>query len=193
MPDYLSELALLLSCTAFIKIATVFSALRYGLGLNDMVFGVVSLAAALVFAFVIPLNSGTANKAGQPFWQQVEQQRSFLEKHSDPETVVRLDEIRTNANPTAKTAGPKSEEKSLSIESLLAAFLISELQEAFQLGLLLLIPLVVIDLLVVNVLALLEVTQISAVLISLPLKIGLFVGAGGWNLLIEKLLTSYGG
>lgn len=72
-----------------------------------------------------------------------------------------------------------------------AAFLLSELQSAFQLGVLLLLPFIVIDLLVVNVLAALQVTQISAHVISLPLKLVLFVSVGGWQLLAEKLLSAY--
>lgn len=204
----MSELILLLSCTAFIKIATVFSALRYGLGLGDAVFGLVALIAALVFAFVVPTGISTDAIGEKPFWQQVETQRAFLETNSDPEMIDRLSAIRT----AVKSRTPGSQKQAVQdgeakesiehsaavstaanpIQSVLAAFILSELKIAFQLALLLLIPFVVVDLLVVNGMALLGITQISSVILSLPLKLGLFVAAGGWELLVEKLLASYG-
>lgn len=207
VPHYMSELLLLLSCTAFIKIATVFSALRYGLGLGDALFGLVALIAALVFAFVVPAGLSSDTNSEKPFWQQVETQRAFLETNSDPEMVARLSAIRITvknktpgkqkqltredreAEPTEQSAVSAPENP---IQSILAAFILSELKIAFQLALLLLIPFVVIDLLVVNGMALLGITQISSVILSLPLKLGLFIAAGGWELLVEKLLASYG-
>lgn len=218
LPQYLSELVLLFGCTAFLKVATVFSVVRYGLGLPDILFGIVAAGAALVIACVVPTLPAADALVGKPLWEQAETQRAFLTAHSDAATVERFDSIRqrvaggkptpgpatvveqaepvgSEAEVAAKVQAPPADiisETGPTIQSLLAGFVVRELAQAFQLGLLLLIPLVVVDILVVNVLAVLGITQISAVVISLPLKLALFVGAGGWDLLISKLLHSYG-
>lgn len=71
---------------------------------------------------------------------------------------------------------------------LVAAFVLGELQQAFSLGVMLLIPFVVVDLLVVNALAALGVSTVPAAVLSFPLKLMLFVAVDGWNLIGEKLL-----
>ena len=74
---------------------------------------------------------------------------------------------------------------------LIPAFLISELKTAFQIGFLLFIPFIVIDLVVSNILLSLGMFMLSPVMISLPFKILLFVLTDGWNLIIRGLLTGF--
>jgi type III secretion protein R len=209
LPNYITELVLLFGCTAFLKVAAVFSIVRYGLGLPDIVFGMIAAGAALVIACVVPQVPASESLAGKSVWVQAETQRKFLTEHSDQVTVERFEEIRshvvaerTAVDPVdhvevsdaeeAPVTKPVIQSSEPSIQSLLAGFVVRELGEAFQLGLLLLLPLVVVDILVVNVLAVLGITQISAVVVSLPLKLALFIGAGGWDLLVTRLLNSYG-
>jgi len=68
------------------------------------------------------------------------------------------------------------------------AFVLSELKSAFQLGCLLLVPLVIIDLLGAHLLALLGVQHLSVQVVTLPLKIMTFIAAGGWGSLGKKLI-----
>ena len=74
---------------------------------------------------------------------------------------------------------------------LIPAFIISELKTAFQVGFLLFIPFIVIDLIVSNILLSLGMFMLSPAMISLPFKILLFVLTDGWNLIIQGLLVSY--
>ena len=74
---------------------------------------------------------------------------------------------------------------------LIPAFMISELKTAFQIGFLLFIPFIVIDLVVSNILLSLGMFMLSPVMISLPFKILLFVLVDGWNLLTRGLLLSF--
>ena len=69
--------------------------------------------------------------------------------------------------------------------------MVSQLKEAFYLGLIFLIPFVVVDLVVTNVMMLLGITQLSAVLVSLPIKLLLFVSIDGWMLVSQRLLGSF--
>src|SRR5690606_19064467 len=136
-----------------------------------ILFGIVAAGAALVIACVVPTLPAGDVLAGKPLWEQAETQRAFLTAHSDATTVERFDSIRqrvAGGKPTtspaalveqAETAGSEAEvaaeaevqaapadtvsEKGPTIQSLLAGFVVRELAEAFQLGLLLLIPLVV--------------------------------------------------
>ena len=75
-----------------------------------------------------------------------------------------------------------------SVRSLAVAFVLSELKSAFQLGCILLVPLVLIDLLGAHLLALIGVQHLSAHVVTLPLKIMTFIAAGGWGALGKKLL-----
>jgi len=81
--------------------------------------------------------------------------------------------------------------KKVPIWVIVPAFMISELKTAFQIGFLLFIPFVVVDLIVSNILLSLGMFMLSPVMISLPFKILLFVLTDGWNLIIRGLLSGY--
>ena len=76
---------------------------------------------------------------------------------------------------------------------LVPAFMVSELTAAFQLGFLLYLPFIVIDLIVSNILLAMGMMMVSPALISVPLKIFLFVIVDGWSRLMHGLIVSYGG
>jgi type III secretion protein R len=76
---------------------------------------------------------------------------------------------------------------------LMPAFMVSELGRAFQIGFLLYLPFIVIDLIVANVLLALGMSSLSPVTVSLPLKLLLFIGLDGWKRLLEAMVLSYGG
>ena len=75
---------------------------------------------------------------------------------------------------------------------LIPAFMISELKTAFQIGFMVFIPFVLIDLIVASVLMSMGMMMLSPVLVALPFKLILFVLADGWNLLIGSLVASFG-
>jgi flagellar biosynthesis protein FliP len=171
--------------TSFIKIATVLSICRYGLGLVGFEFGAVCLLVSLALAVFtgspelkaagFPEALFTKNRATQV---SAESLRPFMERRVDADIARQF-----NVTPSSDSTGGGSSVKSLGV-----AFVLSELKNAFQLGCVLLVPLVIIDLLGAHLLALLGVQHLSAHVVTLPLKIMTFIAAGGWGALGKKLL-----
>ncbi len=182
-----SLLLSLLLFTSFIKIATVLSICRYGLGLVGFEFGAVCLLVSLALAVFagspelkaagFPESLFTKNRLGQTS-VSVESLRPFMERRIDAGIAKQFN----------VTVDSESKGGTPSVKSLGLVFVLSELKGAFQLGCLLLVPLVIIDLLGAHLLALLGVQHLSANVVTLPLKIMTFIAAGGWGALGKKLL-----
>lgn len=194
--------------TSFIKILTALNILRYGLGLTDAVFGLVIVGVSCglsVFVMSPKIEAGggidAVLRAGGAGIERT--YRPFLESHAEKKILDRLMAIHikqvhsdgavkaepSSAAQPAPGAGTSATVAPFSVVT--AAFLLSELSAAFALGVLLLVPFVVIDLAVANLLMSLGATQISQQIITLPLKLLLFVAVDGWTLVSEKLLNSY--
>ena len=188
---YLGALLAILILSCFVKVATVLGILRFGLGLSGPAFGIVIFVVSIAFALTVidpklQSSGGVQLFAGRGTLseQQLEVQfRPFLHKNTKSAVLQRFQGMTSISN---------HGEKELPFRVLLSAFLVSELQEAFRLGCIFLIPFVVIDLAVANIFMLLSVTQMSVQTLSLPLKILLFVAVDGWGLVAEKLLAAYG-
>lgn len=195
---YVTGIFAILLCTAFVKIATVLTIVRVGLGLDGMAFGVVVLAltAALSLVAMSPelkavggVDAFLSGSGPGRFSEFSGQLTPFLDRHTEPGMVERL---RTALAPgeggkPSDPAAPAVDPGALRI----AAFLLSELKAAFELGLIILVPLLVIDLVVVNLLMVLGVTQLSHVVVALPLKLLLFFALDGWGLIAAKVLRGY--
>lgn len=192
---YLQGFLAILLLTSFVKIFTVLSIMRYGIGLDNSGVGLVFFALSLALALAV-VSSNSSQLAGSAnflsFGKSINQQnvevvfRPFLERNVDRAVNDRINSTLNKNKP--KTQAP-AEQTNFNV--LIASFLISELKRAFQLGFLILIPFLVVDLVVTNILAALGVTQISQAVVSLPLKILLFFAIDGWTLLSEKLLNTY--
>lgn len=180
-----SNLAALLLVSAFVKIFTTLNIARFGIGLEGAGFGLVIAALSLGLAAVVmePYIASNTDIAHLNAEQMQVRFRPFLEKHTDKKIIERL--ARAAKDPAVIS------DKAPSFNLLVSAFLVTELKAAFQLGFLLLLPFLLIDLLVTNLIMLLGVTQISSALVSLPLKILLFFAVDGWTLVAEKLLKTY--
>jgi len=205
MEDNNAAFALILSVlmfSSFVKFATVLGILSHGLGLKSG-FGIIVLVVSLVLSvFVIEptlspvggINALFTGK-GSSEAQISEMYKPFLKQHTDQQTKDLLTQItRKNSSDVSAQKQEQTDKLDRNSESfglLAAAFVISELKEAFRIGLMLLIPFVMIDLLLVNILAALGVTQIDSQTIALPLKLLLFVAVGGWDILTQRLLSHY--
>jgi flagellar biosynthesis protein FliP len=193
----ITVLLTLLLFTTFVKIATVLSICRYGLGLVGFEFGcvclVVSLGLAIFFchpeltALGLPEALISRPQSVQPQAVQ-EALLPFMQRRTDASIQRYLQTKNKDAVSSEGADQPGADSKSVSLRDLAPAFLLSELKQAFQVGCLLLIPLVVIDLLAAHVLALVGMQQLAASVVSLPLKILVFIAAGGWGLLGRKLI-----
>lgn len=207
LPAYFSGFLAILLLTSFVKIFTSLHILRVGIGIQGGAFGIVTLALAFSLSLLVMgpqlkdfggvegVLSGSAKGS-----QHLEERfRPFLEKHANPDIRSRFASIaaKLSAPPAAPAkdaqvpAAKETKDSGETFASLIAAFLVSQLQEAFQLGLIFLVPFIVIDLLVANVLMALGVVQISALAVALPLKLLLFFAVDGWALVTEKLIAGY--
>lgn len=195
LTSYLQGFLAILLLTSFVKIFTVFSIMRYGIGLEGNGLGLVFFAVSLALALAVVGNQ-SAPIAGSAsflsFGKSINQQnvesnfRPFLERNVDKAIHERvLASLRKNKSATAQPDQPAE------FNLLVASFILSELKRAFQLGFLILIPFLVVDLVVTNILAALGVTQLSQAVVSLPIKIVLFFAIDGWTMLTEKLIGTY--
>lgn len=207
LPIYLQTIFVVFLFSAFVKIVTTLSILRYGLGLRGSGFG----AAVWILSFVTAVfvmapqmqgiggvESILMGRLDADAAEVLDASRPFLLKHSDPELLKRLERLSPRSDHgAAAQIKPDSiseqvdQQEEVQLPVLIVSFLVTELRDAFRLGFVILVPFLVIDLLVVNVLMVLGVTQLSVAVVALPLKILLFVAVNGWELVIEKLIASY--
>ena len=192
---YISSFLLILFCTAFVKIITTLSIFRYGLGLTSFSFGIVVFALSLALSLFV--TEPYISKAGGintfyynnniDFEKLDKTFRPFMEKVTDTKILDRLENLKNSKKVRDNDEPPEKP----SFLTLLVAFVLSELQVAFIAGFAILIPFLLVDLLAVNILASLGVSQISASIVSLPFKLLLFFIVDGWLLLTEKLIGIY--
>lgn len=188
--------AVLLMMTGFTRIVIVLSLLRQALGTqsappNQVIIG---LSLFLTMFVMGPTLDRVYQEAYQPFTanaitfeQAVERgeapMRAFMLKQtrqSDFALFARLG--RLDASVTAETAP---------LRVLVPAFVTSELKSAFQIGFMVFIPFLVIDIVVASILMSLGMMMLSPVLVALPFKLMIFVLADGWNILIGSLASSF--
>ena len=193
LPSYVTGFFAVLLLTSFVKIFTVLNILRFGIGLKGGGFGLVLAGCALALSLLVMgpqieraggLRAVLADNTDDS--RLIEAFQPFLSKNAHPEVVKKFSDLsaKLHGNPEATAA-------STPVQVLVPAFLISELKEAFQAGFMLLVPFLIVDLIVVNILMVLGITQMSQATVSLPLKILLFFALDGWTLLSEKLIAGY--
>ncbi|MCB0318039.1 MAG: hypothetical protein KDD56_04725 [Bdellovibrionales bacterium] len=171
--------------SSFVKVAVIFSILSFAFGLDRFGMGVATFAFALAVSFIVmgdqDGSGSTLSKIAKGEKLDSQNYSEFVTKNADPKLIEKFSAVAVKISPD-KVPAPE-------INTI--AFLVTELREAFKIGFMLLVPLLIIDLLVVNVLMALGITQISASFISIPLKILLFIAVDGWVLLTEKILSTY--
>lgn len=188
--------ALLLMMTSFTRIIIVLSILRMAIGTNQTPPNQVLLGLALFLTLFImaPVFTQINDEAIQPYLNdqadfvqafEVAQQplREFMLKQTRESDIEMFAEISGQQ----ELDGPEN----VPMQLLIPAFLTSELKTAFQIGFLLFVPFVVIDLVVASVLMALGMMMLSPMMISLPFKIMMFVLIDGWALILGTLATSF--
>jgi flagellar biosynthetic protein FliP len=188
--------AVLLLMTSFTRIVIVLSLLRQGLGTqaappNQVVIG---LSLFLTFFVMGPTIDKVYADAYQPyaanqiaFEEAIKRGespvRDFMMKQTRQADVMLFARL-AKIDPSVKTAD-------VPFKVIVPAFVTSELKSAFQIGFLVFLPFLIIDMIVASVLMSLGMMMLSPVLISLPFKLMLFVLADGWNLLLGSLASSF--
>jgi flagellar biosynthetic protein FliP len=188
--------ALLLAFTAFTRIAVVLFLLRQGLGSHTAPPNLVLMGlAVLLTIFVMSPALKTINsEAYQPYLSGALAFNDAAEKAALPLKTFMLRQTRAE-DLSLFTEGEKAidarQVDSVPLAALAPAFLTSELKTAFQIGFMVVLPFLVIDLVVAAVLTALGMIMLPPQLVSLPLKLLLFVTVDGWHLLVGSLLGSF--
>ncbi len=189
--------AMLMMMTSFTRIIIVFAILRQALGLQQTPSNqvMVGLALFLTFFIMAPVFDQVNEQALQPYMAEEMTSLEALEAASRPfhQFMIRntresdLDLfMRISDTPRVET------QEDVPLRVLVPAFVVSELKTAFQIGFMLFIPFLVIDLVVASVLMAMGMMMLSPVIVSLPFKIMLFVLADGWAMVVGTLAASFG-
>ncbi|MCB0321020.1 MAG: EscR/YscR/HrcR family type III secretion system export apparatus protein, partial [Bdellovibrionales bacterium] len=193
---------------------------RSGLGAQQVPSGLVilGLSVALTFSIMSPtieafraevdafpwkaLERDPKSVSSENFAKLLQPWRVFLERHTGERERVALTSVLIQQTPPpADDGAPLEIAKDVDLAStvstpwsvLLPAFMVTELKEGFLIGFMLLLPFLVVDLVVANILAGVGMFMVSPVMISLPIKIALFVFADGWILLASGIAQAYSG
>lgn len=188
--------ALLLMLTSFTRLIVVFAILRHALGLQQTPPNqvLISLALFLTFFIMAPVFKEAYEEGLKPYMKREIDEKTLLERVSKPFKEFMLKNTREKDLALfIKLSGeePPRTRDEVTLTTLIPAFMISELKTAFQIGFLLYIPFLVIDIVVSSVLISMGVLMLPPIMISLPLKLLLFVLVDGWNLLVMSLIKSF--
>jgi len=188
--------SILLSVTPFVRILIVFHFLRQALGTQTAPTNqtLVGLALFLTYFIMQPVGIAVNEQAIVPLekgritsWQAIERSagplRQFMLGYTREKDLALFVEL-------SKEPRPRNPDD-LSMRVLIPAYIISELKTGFQIGAVLFLPFLVIDLVTASVTTSVGMLQLPPVVISTPLKILLFVVADGWNLVVGSLLKSF--
>jgi flagellar biosynthesis protein FliP len=188
--------ALLLTMTSFTRIMIVLSLLRQALGTGQAPSNQVLLGLSLFLTIFImmPVFEKVNTEAVQPYLEEKIDFTTALTNASEPFRQFMLKQtreadlelfVKISGNPELESA------KDVPFSLLLSAYVTSELKTAFQIGFLIFLPFLIIDLVVASVLMSLGMMMLSPMIVSLPFKIMLFVLADGWSLIMEMLAASF--
>lgn len=188
--------AILLGMTAFTRIIIVLGILRQALGTQQVPSNQVLLSAALFLTFFVmgPVLNRVYTDAVVPYQAEQINFSQAVERAYAPMRTFMMNQTREDDIAMfAEIAGVKTieSEDDVPFTILMASFLTSELKTAFQIGFLLFIPFIIIDLVVASVLMSMGMMMLSPMMISLPFKIMLFVLVDGWSLIMGSLAASF--
>jgi flagellar biosynthesis protein FliP len=190
--------AIVLSCTSFVRFIVVLGFVRTGLGTpaappNQVLVGLALFMTVFVSA---PVAEQMYEKGGKPYFagQMTESAaldaalpplRQFLLAHTHDADLELFIDVSGAARPATVEDVP--------IRALIPAFIVSELRTAFKIGLTILLPFLVIDLVAATVLTSLGMVMVPPSIVSLPAKLLVFVMIDGWHVVIESLLRGVRG
>lgn len=190
--------AIVLTCTSFTKVLVVLGLTRNALGLQQTPNNQVLAGLALFLSLFImaPVLSDINDAGVQPYLDGdkttsaamkdgMEPLRSFMLDNTDDGELQLLTSVADRELPENR--------EDVSTATLIPAFVLSELKDAFIIGFIIFIPFLVIDIVVSGALMSLGMMMMPPVMVSLPFKLLLFVMVDGWALIIRALVSSYGG
>ena len=189
--------AAVIMMTSFTRIVVVMAILRQAFGLQQTPSNQVIIGITLFMTLFImtPVYNQINERAIQPYLQDQLTSVEAINKAKVPLRAFMLEQTRIKDLDTlAQMAGITKVDKptDLPMTVIIPAFVISELKTAFQIGFMLFIPFLIIDLVVASILMAMGMMMLSPIIISLPFKIMLFVLIDGWALIMGTLANSFG-
>lgn len=188
--------AIMVTCFPFV--VTVLSILRQAIGLQQAPPNmlIVSLALFLTYFVMDPVFTEAWSSGIQPlldeqidipvaFERVMVPFRAFMSSRIDLETFVTFSDLRANANANLQDIA------NADLSILVPSFLLSEIERAFEIGFLIFLPFLIIDLVVAAILMSMGMMMVPPAVVSLPFKLAFFVIADGWSLLSEALVRGY--
>ncbi|MBN4081339.1 flagellar type III secretion system pore protein FliP [Caldithrix abyssi] len=188
--------SLLIMMTSFTRMTIVFHFLRSALATQTVPSNQILIGLALFTTLFImkPVITEINESALQPYLKEEITQRDALTMAAKPIKAFMLKQTREKDLALfldlSQAAKPTSKEE-ISLLTLIPAFIISELKTAFQIGFLLYLPMLAIDMIVSSVLLSMGMMMLPPIMISMPFKILLFVLVDGWYLVIESIVKGY--
>ena len=187
---------ILIMLTSFTRMVVVFSFLRHAMGTQQMPPNqvIVSLALFLTFFIMTPVWQEINSNALQPFLAKEVSYEVALDSAAKPLKQFMLKQTREKdlslLMKISKIKKPKTV-SDIQLTTLIPAFVISELRIAFQIGFLVYIPFLILDMVVACVLLSMGMMMLPPIMISLPFKLLLFVLVDGWYLIVGSLIKSF--
>ena len=191
-----SLLPLVFCCmTSFLRFVIVFSMLKTAMGTQQVPPSIVIIGLAMILTFYtmggtfqkmyelgsVPYNKNqniieAINEGSKPL-------KEFMMKQTRESDLAFFVEL-------SKGTAPKNPEE-LTVWQVAPAFIMSELKTSFEIGFIIFVPFIVLDLVVANILLALGMFMLSPTIISLPFKLLIFIAVDGWALIVQGLVTSY--
>ena len=188
---------LLIMVTSFTRFVIAFSILRSGMGLQSTPANLVLISLSLFMTFYVmsPAVDQAWNTGVKPLMDNQISQTEAFEKISDPFRTFMLHNVRDKDfdlfADLARERGQVVAKETVDLRILVPAFMISEIRRGFEIGFLIVLPFLVIDLIVATITMAMGMMMLPPTLISLPFKILFFVLIDGWNLLVGSLVRSF--
>ncbi|WP_438823443.1 flagellar type III secretion system pore protein FliP [Alteromonas sp. S167] len=190
--------AFIMMMTSFTRIIVVLSILRQAIGLQQSPSNQILIGVSLFLSMFImaPVFEEVNERALQPYLNEELTSLDALEQAKGPMRAFMLSQTRVKDLETfvriAGDEGKYADTEEVPLNILIPAFVTSELKTAFQIGFMLFIPFLIIDLVVASILMAMGMMMLSPMIVSLPFKLMLFVLVDGWNLIFGTLATSFG-
>ncbi|MGB9813180.1 MAG: flagellar type III secretion system pore protein FliP [Thermovenabulum sp.] len=189
--------SILIMMTSFIRVVIVLSFVRNGLGMQQVPPNQVLIGLALFITFFVmaPVFNDINNNAIIPYMNQQISTEEALKRAEKPLRDFMFKQTREKDLALflhyAKLQKPVNTLDDVPTYVLIPSFIISELKTAFQMGFIIFLPFLVIDMIVASALMSMGMLMLPPIMISLPFKILLFVMVDGWDLVIRSLITGF--
>ena len=181
--------------TSFLRFSIVFGMLKTALGTQQVPPAMVLVGLAMVLTiYTMSPTFQAMYQAGEPYYRQSGDMVLAIKKGSEPLKEFMLKQTRQEdlAFFLEKTRSslPETPEE-ITIWEVAPAYIISELKTAFEIGFIIFIPFIVLDIVVANILLALGMFMLSPTIISLPFKLLIFIAVDGWSLIVKGLVGSF--